>query len=203
MTALPVSYYLKDLSGEAQRRGAHGFAALRGGGEPSELALQIGEAHARGLAEGRAAAQAENEAAAAAQAEAFEQRLACERAQWVQEQGTHLSEQVKTAFEDLERRIAGLVGEAMKPVLAEHIRVRAVEELSRVLNGMLSGGEYARVTISGPADLLSVMEAQLAGGHPGVSFVPRGTADIAVNADETILATQIGAWADAIAGADR
>lgn len=200
MTALPVAYYLKDLSGEAQRRGVHGFAALRGGGDASELEHQIAEAHARGVAEGRAAAQAEHEAAAAAQTLACEQRLASERAQWAAEQGANLGGLIAAAFEDLERRIGDLVSETLKPVLEERIRMRAIEELARVLNGMLSKGGYARVTVSGPADLLAAMEARLAGGHSGVSFVATGAVDVTVNADETVLATQIGAWASAIAG---
>lgn len=196
MTALPVAYYLKELNGDPSRR-ARGLAAV---GDGSDLELQIADAHARGVLEGRASAQAEHEAVAAAQAASFEQRLASERQKWADEQGAHLAQQIATAFADLERRISDLVSEALKPVLSEQIRIRAVADLSRVLDGLLSKGDYAKVTVSGPADLLAAMKARLAGGHSGLSFVETEGADITVRADETILATRVGAWADVIAG---
>ncbi|MCC7251467.1 hypothetical protein [Hyphomicrobium sp.] len=199
MTALPVAYYLKELSGEPSRRGGRGLGAFGSEGT-SDLDVQLDEAHARGVLEGRAAAQVENEAAAAAQAAAFEQRLAAERQKWVAEQSTRLGEMIATAFEDLENRVSDVVGEVLKTVLSAEVRHRAVEELAQSLNGLMSKGDYARITISGPPDLLAAMEEQLAGRHAGLSFVAADGADLVIRADETILATRIGAWAEVIAG---
>ena len=193
MTALPVAFYLTELSGEAPRRGGRAI-----GNDASEL--QIAEARQRGLLEGRAAAQEEHEAAAAAQAAGFAEKLESERQKWVAEQGAHLGSLIAFAIEDLERRISDLVAEVLKPVLTDQVRVKAVEELSQSLNGLLSKGEYARITVSGPSDLLALMEERVSGGPPGVSFVPADATDIIVSADETILATRISAWADAIGG---
>jgi hypothetical protein len=202
MTALPVAHYLKELSGEVQRRGGRGFAALGGGEDVSELGAQLADAHARGVAEGRAAAQAEHEAALAQQAAAFEQKLAAERARWAEEQGVHLGGLIAAGLQDLETRISHVVGETLKPVLVAQARARALEELSRVLNGMLSKGAYARITVQGPADLIAAMQARL-GEHPGLSFAAAEVTDLTVTAGETVLATRIGAWADAIAGVDQ
>jgi hypothetical protein len=199
MTALPVAFYLKELSGETSRRRG---GAMLGAGEASDLDFQIKEAHARGVLEGRAAAQAENDAAAAQQAAAFEQRLASERQRWASEQGERLGTLIGAALEDIERRVSDIVSETLKPVLHEEVRAKAVAELARTLNGMLSKGAYAKITISGPADLLDGVKTRLAGDHGGVSFVVAEGVDISVNADETILATQIGAWAEAIGGSD-
>lgn len=199
MTALPVAYYLKDLSGEAGRRGGRGLGAE----EASDLEFQLGGAHARGVEEGRAAARAEQEAALAAQAAAFEQKLAAERETWAAEQGVRFGEAIAAAFDDLERRVSHLVSEMLKPVLDEQVRLRAVTELSRALNAMLSKGGYARIAVSGPADLIAAIEARLGGAHAGLSFAPTDAIDIAISADDTILETQIGAWRDAIAGADQ
>lgn len=200
MTALPVAFYLKELSGEASRR--RGLAALNPE-EASDLEFQIKEAHARGVAEGRAAAKAEHEAAAEAHAAALQKTLASERQKWATEQGMHLATQIGAAFEYLERRISDLVADVLKPVLHDQVRVKAVEELARSLNGLLSKGEYAKIAISGPADLVDRMKEALAADHAGLTFVTdAGAIDVTVNADETVLATQIGTWAGAITGGD-
>jgi len=199
MTALPVAYYLKELSGEPSRRGGRA-AGIFGSEEAADIDFQLKEAHQRGLAEGRAQAQAEHEAALAAQAASFEEKLAAERQRWAVEQGTHLGERIAASIDDLEQRVADAVSEVLKPVLREEIRLKAVEELSRTLESLLSKGDYSKIAISGPADLIAAMQARLAGNDAGLSFVAADGADITVSADETILATRIGAWADAIAG---
>ncbi|WP_139247882.1 hypothetical protein [Hyphomicrobium sp. CS1GBMeth3] len=201
MTALPVSYYLTDLSGEAQRRG-RGFASL-GAQDGADVELRISEAHARGVVEGRAAADAEHDARAVAVAEAFEQRLAAERTRWADEHGAQLGALVASAFETIEQRIADSVSGILGPILVERARVRATDELSRVIKDLLSKGEYAKIAISGPADLLAVLEARLANGHAGLSFAATDAPDVTVTANETILATQIGAWAAAISEGDQ
>lgn len=197
MTALPVAFYLKDLSGETSRRRG---AGLPGAEEASDLDFQLKEAYARGLSEGRAAARAEQEAAAAAQASTFDQRLAAERQTWAQEQGERLGTLVGAAFEDLERRVSDQVSDTLKPILREQIRVKAVEELAHLLNGMLSRGGYAKISIAGPADLVERLRVRVAAEHAGLSFVETAEVDVTVRADETILATQIGAWADTLSG---
>ncbi|MBN8910855.1 MAG: hypothetical protein J0H65_02120 [Rhizobiales bacterium] len=195
MTALPVAFYLKELSGEASRlRGAGVFGAE----DAADLDFRIKEAHARGIAEGRAAVHAEHEAAVLAEAAAFEQRLVAERQAWASEQGERLATQIGEGLETVERRISDLVSDALKPVLREQIRVKAVEELARTLNILLSKGAYARIAVSGPADLVDRMKTAIAADHAGLSFVEGAGVEVTVSADDTILATQIEAWVDAL-----
>jgi hypothetical protein len=200
MTALPVAFYLKDLSADASRRRGPGAIDAEGA---SDLDFRIREAHARGVLEGRAAVQAEQEAAAAAEAQAFAEKLAAERQAWAASEGERLGGLLAGAIADFERRISDLVSDALKPVLHAEVRARAIDALSRVLSDMLSKGTYARVVVTGPADLLARIEARLAAGYAGVSFVAGAGVDVTVNADETVLATEIGAWADAISGGER
>ena len=200
MTALPVAFYLKDLSADASRRRGPGAIDAEGA---SDLDFRIREAHARGVLEGRAAVQAEQEAAAAAEAQAFAEKLAAERQAWAASEGERLGGLFAGAIADFERRISDLVSDALKPVLHAEVRARAIDALSRVLSDMLSKGTYARVVVTGPADLLARIEARLAAGYAGVSFVAGAGVDVTVNADETVLATEIGAWADAISGGER
>lgn len=199
MSALPVARYLKELSGDGSRRSERLFAPP-GVEEAADIELRISEAHARGVAEGRAAAEAEFAAATAAQAAGFEEKLAAERARWAEEQGATLGETCASALDEMEQRLSRTVGELLKPVLSESVRGRALEELTGVLHGMLSKGEYAKVVVSGPSDLLAAMETRLAGSHSGMSFVPSDGTDVSVSVDDTILETRIGAWIGTITG---
>lgn len=186
--ALPVAYYLRDLSGEPAQRGDG----------TSEMEIRVQDAHARGVLEGRAAAQAEHDADLAGQIALFEQKLAAERQRWSTEEGVHLGDLIATAMDDLERRIAEQVSRILRPVLAEEVRNRAVARLAQELSGMLAKGDYAKITVSGPRDLLDALEVRLAGGRGGLSFVAADTADLVVSADDTILETRIGAWVRAL-----
>lgn len=199
MSALPVARYLKELSGDGSRRSERLFAPP-GVEEAADIELRISEAHARGVAEGRAAAEAEFAVAAAAQVAGFEEKLTAERARWAEEQGATLGERCASALDEMEQRLSHTVGELLKPVLSESVRSRALEELTAVLHGMLSKGEYAKVVVSGPSDLLGAMETRLAGSHSGMSFVPSDGTDVSVSVDETILETRIGAWIGTITG---
>lgn len=193
-TALPVAYYLTEMSGEPSRRG--GRAPIGGEGS-SDIAAQISDAHARGILEARAAAQVETDAALAAQAAAFEKKLAAERQKWAAEQGALLGQLLSSSMDDLERRIADQASRILVPIISEQSRVKAIEELSALLNSLLAKGEYAKVSVSGPNDLISAMEGRL-GAYEGVSFSVTESVDVTVRADETIIETQLGAWANAI-----
>jgi hypothetical protein len=194
--ALPVAFYLKDLSGDPVGRGMRGALGVGADGA-SEVEKRIGDAHALGVLEGRAAAQVETEKALANQAAQFERKLTAERQKWTADQGARLGDAVSKAMQDIEQGIADQVGRVLSPIVSERIRIKAVEELSLSLNAMLAKGDYAKITITGPNDLLSVIESRL-NQHDGVSFVNAESVDVAVQADETIVETRIGAWAEAI-----
>jgi hypothetical protein len=194
--ALPVAYYLKDLGGEAAGRGGRGIYGAGQDGA-SEVEKRISDAHALGILEGRAAGQVDNEKALSSQAAQFERKLAAERQKWSAEQGARLGEAVAKAMQDIEQRIADQVGRVLKPVVSERIRNRAVEDLALSLNGMVAKGEYAKITITGPGDLLSAIESRL-NDLDGVSFIVADGTDVTVEADETIVETRIAAWVEAI-----
>lgn len=196
MTALPVAFYLKDLSGEQPRawRDLAGNAAEA----KADREFEVSEAHARGVVEGRSAAQVEFDSVAATQAVAFEQRLATERETWVAEEGERLARMIDGGLDDIEQRVSDLVSEVLKSFVSESVRSKAVGELGDALKSMLSKGEYAKVVVSGPADLIAEVKSRLGDGTAGVSFVEADGIDVVVNADDTVLATRIGAWVAAI-----
>lgn len=194
-SALPVAFYLRELSGDTDRpSGGRGLTA----GGASESEAMLAEAHARGHLEGRAAAQIEHDADIAKQLALFDQKLAAERQTWAAKQGAHLGELIATAFEDIEQRVAQRVGEILKPLLHDKIRLKAIEDLSNSLSIMLTKGDYVKIAVSGPQDLLSAVEKRLGSQFAGVTFAATEGVDLTVNADETIIETRIGAWTEAI-----
>jgi hypothetical protein len=198
-STLPVGFYLRELSGEPARRGGRGLSALGEGGA-SEIEARVSEAHAHGVLEGRAAAQAANDAALASQTAALEQRLATEREMWAGEQGSLLGELIAASFADIEQRVSQKIGQILRPLLEEKLRAKAVMDLAQSLDSLLAKGDYAKVAISGPKDLLAALEARLGGAHAGLSFIETDRVDVTVEADETVLETRIKAWMEVIGG---
>ena len=201
MTALPVAYYLKELSGEQPRHVWRGLVASADA--KSDLDVELSDAHARGVLEGRAAAQVEFDSVTATRAVAFEQKLDAERETWAADEGERLSLMISSGMEDLENRISGIVSEVLRSFVGERVREKALEELSQTLNAMLTKGEYAKVIVSGPADLTTEVKRRLNADVTGVTFVEAEGVDLVVNADDTILATRIGTWIEAIGGGDQ
>jgi hypothetical protein len=65
----------------------------------------------------------------------------------------------------------------------------------------LAKGEFAKLVVSGPEDLLAGLRQNFDGKVANVSFVPAAGCELRIAADETILETRIEAWAEAIQGA--
>lgn len=194
----PVAFYLKELAGEPARRGGRRLAlGEEGGAEPE---LQIEDAHARGVLEGRAAAQVEQDAALAKLQADFDKKLSAERQRWSREEGARIGKALETSLADLEARVAETVGQILKPLMQAEIRKKAVQELRGALADLLSQGDYAKITVSGPEDLLAAIEAGVGARHEGITFVAAETGDLIVRADDAIVETRIKAWATAIEG---
>lgn len=197
MTALPVAHYLRDLNGELPK----GIASSRlgsGDGE-SDIEQRLEEAYIRGVLEGRAAAQAEYGAQIHQQAEVAEKHLKSERERWVADEGGRLGTLIGTSLEGIGTRVAEQVARILKPFLREQVRQRSMTELASTLDGLLIKGEYSKITVSGPEDLVGVLRTHLEGRADGIVFlVLERACDISVTADETILETRIGSWLKAI-----
>jgi hypothetical protein len=164
------------------------------------MVARMAEAYGRGLAEGKAVARAELEGQLAEQQAAAEQRLVEERARWAEEEGMRLAGLIGMRLEELEVTIADQVAQILKPVFAEQVRKRAVAELAGTLEGLMANGEFGKITISGPEDLLAMLSAQLNVKIGNVAFSPAPGSDLHLTVDQTVLETRIGAWARTIEG---
>jgi hypothetical protein len=199
MSALPVAQYLKDLSGEAARgRGRSSSELASEAAKGADAVARMAEAYGRGLAEGKAAAKAEFDEKLAQQSKVAEERLALERERWAAEEGGRLANLIASHLGALEARIGDQVAQVLKPVFIAEVQRRAVAELASTLESLMSHGEFGKLTVSGPEDLLKMLSAQLNVKIGNVVFNPTSGCDLHLSADQTVLETRIGAWADAI-----
>lgn len=194
--ALPVAFYLNDVDGDVARRGPAGLSFA----SASDIEARIADAHARGVLEGRAAAQVDTDAALARQTAQAEQKLKAERQKWCDEEGQRLGGQLTRSLEDLEQRMAAQIAQILRPFLAEEVRTRAMVQLSATLNDMLSKGDYAAISVSGPYDLIEAIKSRLKGDGEAIAFTEGEGPNVTITADETILEARIGAWTGAIQG---
>jgi hypothetical protein len=196
---LPLAQYLRELSPDtARKKSAKGLSDFDLGA--TELERRIEEARMLGVLEGRAAVQAEFDARMKSQVSELEKKFAQERARWARDEGERLGTRLLASIEGLKAYISNTVASVLRPVLAEEVRRRAVGELTTTLDKMLSGGELGKITISGPRDLIEPMRAHLGGKASNVTYVTAEGCDLAVQANETVLETRIGAWVAAIQG---
>lgn len=195
MSALPIANYLRELVPEHERGRVLGDSVRRG-----DVEARIAEARAKALAEARAASAAELETRLAEEAAAFEERLATERLRWTAEEGERIGARITAEIAVLEATIGAQIARILKPLLRREVEARALASLGEAIDGLLTKGTSVRLAVSGPADLLDAVRATLDGRVPGASFTESDSADITISADETILETQIGAWARSLDG---
>ncbi|WP_127090854.1 hypothetical protein [Aquabacter cavernae] len=153
------------------------------------------DAEARGREAGLAAAR---DVAAREMAEAergFEERLVAARAQWAEQEAEQLAATLSGALTQMEERLSAAIVPILLPFLRGEVGRRALEELEGLMGPILAREDRPVLKISGPADLLERLKARL--GDPAACvFEATGGMDVRVVAGETVLETQIRAWAE-------
>ncbi|KQP29935.1 hypothetical protein ASF49_14775 [Methylobacterium sp. Leaf104] len=180
-------------------RPPEGLAALlRKPAEPPEdreALLRAAEARGleRGRALGRAEAGAESASVLACLQADHDARLVELRQAWCAEEGDRLAAGFADALQALGAGLTDRVGHLLVPVLTEALRRQAVDELAQSLARIL-GDARAPVRVSGPADLLDAVSGKLGPFDAAVAFQPSEAVDVSVQADQTVIETQLGAW---------
>ena len=177
---------------------------------PEDRAAQLRAAEAKGLERGLERGRELGRAEAAAEAASLlaglqadhDARLAEMREAWCTQEGDRLASGFADALQALGAGLTDRVGHLLVPVLTELLRRQAVDELAQSLARIL-GDARAPVRVSGPADLLDAVAGRLGPFEPAVEFVAADTADVAVQADQTVIETQLGAWGSLMADAVR
>jgi hypothetical protein len=162
---------------------------------PAEnLEARLAEAFERGRQEGLATARAETaEAIARVRAEWREKEDAEQTALQVSH-GGDLADRIADGLDQIEQRIAATVARILKPYLAEEQSKRVILSLSESLGRILNSDSDALLRISGPEAVLSALRDRLSGRPVRVEYNIEDGVDVTVEADQTIIESQLAAW---------
>lgn len=170
--------------------------------KPPEPAIDIAEITREAEARGRAAGEAAARAVAAQEAQAaeaqFAERLAAARAEWTETEGARLAQALTEGIAQMESRLSAAIAPILLPFLRVEIARQALDDLAALMGPMLAREDRPVLKISGPADLLERLKARL-GDPPACVFEAGAGVDVCVVAGETVLETQISAWAERLA----
>ena len=164
---------------------------------------------ARATAEARRTALEEAEAARAACTAAQQdlarceatmaERLAAARAKWCREEGERLTGAIQDAIAALQDRLGDTLAGVLSPFISDALRRRAIDEMADRLSSMLVKGTAGRVfEVSGQEDLVAAIKSRL-GESEGVSFRADAGSDVRIVCNDTLIETQLAAWATALA----
>lgn len=197
MNVMPVAGFLKDFSDYVPVvvETALDFVPEA---EPADVTERIEAAHAEGIAQGREDARAEMEARFAELEAGFEERIQKEREVWAQRDGARLAAAMLQGLDGVREDVVAATAQVLKPFLIESVRQKALAELSRAIEDLLLRDPEAGMVISGPKDLLDVLELHLNERAGSFTFKPSETPEVEVKAGAALLSTRIAAWVEKI-----
>lgn len=156
--------------------------------------LLTSEAYSKGFEAGSAFARSE----AARQIEAERERcalhLAEARKSWAKDESERLAHAFDTAIEHAETRICDALARALRPFLEEEARNAVVRVFAHSVRSLFGDPNALRVSISGPADLLTDLRLELGALSERITFIENEAPEVTLVSGETRLETQLGAW---------
>jgi hypothetical protein len=160
----------------------------------------LDDAYRRGFAAGVA----EGEAKLAEERVRSAIRLGEERAKWSDQQAVAIVNGFTSACRELETNIASSVARILQPFLTEAVRDKAVAALVEQISALTCNSPVPVFRISGPAELLDLVKAQLeTERRTGIEYQVTDASDVRVVADQTVIETQISVWTERLKAARR
>jgi hypothetical protein len=114
-----------------------------------------------------------------------------------------LANRLQAALAELEGRLAQTTARILKPFLEAELHRQAVAELQASLNVLVSTEPGVCLQISGPADVLEALNAQLAGKAVNVTYTTNDSCDVKIVAGQATLETRLKSWMDKLQEAMR
>ena len=166
---------------------------------PINIEAELAEAAERGRQEGLEAARAEYAAAVAAERKSWEDGEAARRIVWQAGEYARFAEKIEHALKAVEDRVAQAVARILKPLVNEERAKQITESLSENLSKILSRDAPALLKITGPEALLSALRDKMSAYAVKVEYIASAGADVTVEANQTIIQSQLQVWIDHIA----
>jgi hypothetical protein len=169
----------------------------------AEIEARIAEAYERGCREGAAAAHAE-------EAENIEREVAGERERATLAQldfqlneYAQVAETISAGLQEIEHRVAEAVARLVEPLVTRATADRIVEALCDNLARLRVGGSSSLIKIRGPERVLAALRERVAYLAVEVEYVADHGVEVSIEADDTMIRSQLQPWADLIASLTR
>ena len=165
---------------------------------PADTEARVSEAYARGKMDGLEIARADAAAALSLEQTDREAQENAWRLAWKANEIAQFAEKIECAMAAIEDRLAQSVARILKPFLVEERVKHITDALSENLSKILSRDTPALLKITGPEALLSVLRDQLSSQSVAVEYVAAEGLDVTIEANQTIIKSQLQAWIDHI-----
>jgi len=163
---------------------------------PPKPAAPQDDPYQRGKLEGYAAALTEYEQKLADERSKFGVELADARQKWLNETADKIADGVKDVGNQLEAKIAQVVGRILEPLITNVVQKQAVATFVEQLSSITSDSRRPTLRISGPAELLDAVRSKIGVRAMAMEFRTAQTADVSVVVDQAVLETQVKLWAE-------
>ncbi|MGD1017502.1 MAG: hypothetical protein ABR863_13870 [Roseiarcus sp.] len=163
-----------------------------------DVEARVAEAYDRGLREGAAAARAEDAESQAREQASRQQRELAERLDFQMNEYNRLADAIAAGLDEIEQRIAAAVARILAPLLASELSKQVVDELCVHVAQLCAGGSPGLIRIRGPERLLAALRDRVASLAVDVEFVAEDGVEATIEAQHTMISSQLQPWADLI-----
>jgi hypothetical protein len=168
--------------------------------EPApDLEARIAEAYERGLRDGAAAARAEDAETVAREDARRQERAMTERIDFQVNEYGRLADDITNGLAAMEDRIAQSVTRILAPLLTSEMTKQVVDALCADIDRLCAGGAPGLIKIRGSETLLGALRQGVTHLPAEFEFVVEDSAEVTIEAQHTVIRSQLRPWADLIA----
>lgn len=163
---------------------------------------RIEEAYARGARDGAQAARVEGAQALEADLAAQREKVVVERLDFHLNEYAQLANVVGAGLVEIEERLCAAVTRILAPFVESRVTRQIIDELGDSLRTLRASGAPTLMRIRGPERLLHLLRERVGDLAAEVEYVAEDRIEIVVEARDTRIESQLGAWSALIASLD-
>ncbi|MGO4870878.1 MAG: hypothetical protein ACLPGW_09750 [Roseiarcus sp.] len=164
-----------------------------------EIEARIAEAYERGLREGAAAARADEAETQARLLARQQERALMERLDFQVNEYAALADVIATGLVEIEQQIAATVSRILAPFLTSELTKQIVDQLCANIARLRAGGSPGLIKIRGPERLLEKLRERVSALPVDVEFIVEDNVEATIEAQHTMIRSELQPWADLIA----
>ena len=179
------------------------WPAAQDTGPAANFETRIEEAYERGRRDPLAGARAELEQDRASFIAAQQERIIVERLDFHLNEYAQLANVIAAGLIEIEERICASVARIVHAFVDSGARKQIVDELCANIGRLRAGASPPLIRIRGPERLLHVLRERIADAAAEVEYIVQDGVEAIVEAQDTIIESQLQPWADLLASIDR